>query len=229
MRGFDAIAKRLVRQGPKDVFTRIYEGNEWGNPESVSGDGSTLKYTENIRKEIPELAKRFGIRKIFDAPCGDFNWFSQIDLDSEIEYLGADIVRELIETNRRKYASSRIRFAQCDITEDTLPAADLWLCRDALFHFSDKDIFLTLKNFIESDIHYLLTSSHSDCRSNRDIYTGSFRLLNLELPPFGFPPPIVAFDDWIEGFPVRKLCLWEREALATDLLQNSRVVKAAGS
>jgi hypothetical protein len=93
----------------------------------------------------------------------------------------------------------------------------LWLCRDVLFHFSNADVFKTLENLACSQIRYVLTSSHPACRANRDIATGGFRQLNLRLPPFGFGPPLIEIDDWIEGYPERRLCLWTREAIVASL------------
>ncbi len=63
----------------------------------------------------------------------------------------------------------------------------------------------------------MLTTTHPLSTQNTDIPTGSFRILNLELPPFGFPEPAVRIDDWIEGHPVRQLALWERQSIARVL------------
>lgn len=221
-----AVKKRLIGSNPEEVFTKIYEQNVWGNPESASGDGSTLTYTENIRNEIPKLIHRLAVGTIFDAPCGDHNWFNKIRFELPVAYIGADIVSELIEANKTKFPSPAKQFIKCNIIVDPPPKADLWLCRDALFHFSDRDIFLTLNNFINSEIDFLLTSSHPYSNLNQDIYTGSFRSLNLELPPFGLPSPDFEIDDWIEGFPVRKLCLWDRPTIARSLSENPEFLKA---
>ena len=35
----------------EDRFIEIYNANCWGNKKSVSGGGSTLKYTENLREK----------------------------------------------------------------------------------------------------------------------------------------------------------------------------------
>ena len=93
-----------------------------------------------------------------------------------------------------------------------MPDADVWMCRDCLFHFSDRNIWRALQNFLQSDINYLLTTTFPESTENRNIATGDFRPLNLELPPFSFPSPIAQLDDWIEGHPVKKLALWERAA-----------------
>ena len=195
------------------VFSRIYERNRWGNSESSSGPGSTLRYSESIRREIPPLFERLGVQRVLDAPCGDFNWFRHIPRAGKFAYIGGDIVTALVERCRATYGGEDTEFIELDITTGPIPGADLWLCRDALFHFSFADICRVIAVFLESDVEYLLTSTHPECRANGDIATGGFRLLNLELPPFCLGRAEVYIDDWIEGFPVRRLGLWRRSIL----------------
>jgi hypothetical protein len=217
------VDKKKTRQelrNAKDVFNYIYERNMWGNAESVSGPGSTLEYTENIRKELPILAKKLDLSVILDAPCGDYNWFGAIDWKNEITYIGGDIVEPLIKSNDTHHANDNISFICLDVVNDVLPKSDLWLCRDCLFHLPILDIMLTLDNFLRSDIRYLLTSTHPACSMNSDITTGAFRRLNLDLPPFSLCKPITMLDDWIEGYPLRMLALWEREELRKSLASN---------
>ena len=126
-------------------------------------------------------------------------------------------------TNRKRYDSPTTKFIELDITRDQLPSADLWICRDVLFHLSNEDVFLTLRSFISSDIRYALLTSHTTCSSNKNILTGSFRALNLELPPFNLCRPIKSIADCIEGHHSRSLCLWEREKLVRALGTRGRV------
>ncbi len=208
-------SRLLERVGDtEDRFTAIYKHNEWKNEESRSGEGSTLEYTRNIRKEIPPLIERYGFKTILDAPCGDYHWFHRIQRAQDTQYIGADIVEPLIATNQENFGNENTRFIHLDIIEQQLPDADLWLCRDCLVHLSYGDIFSVIANFLDSNIRYLLTSTHPDCDRNIDIPTGHFRLLNLALPPFSFCKPILLIDDWIEGSPVRHLALWEKKDLA---------------
>ncbi|NJK64480.1 MAG: FkbM family methyltransferase [Synechococcaceae cyanobacterium SM2_3_1] len=95
------------KRSVQEVFTNIYKNNNWQSAESVSGTGSSLLATEVIRKELPILLKELNIQTIIDIPCGDFHWMSQIVLDIE-QYFGFDIVKEIINTNHKKYANSKI-------------------------------------------------------------------------------------------------------------------------
>jgi hypothetical protein len=204
----------------KEIFHYHYTANLWGNEESVSGPGSTIEYTQNIQKEIPQLVSDLGIKVILDAPCGDFNWFRMITWKDGITYIGADIVEPLINRNQQLFGSQNKNFTYLDIVHDPLPKADMWLCRDCLFHLSNHDILLAIENFFRSNIRYLLASTHSNCE-NEDIPTGSFRLLNLQKEPFNFGKPIALIEDWIEGYPIRHLALWERKVLMNTLGKNN--------
>jgi hypothetical protein len=203
--------------GIKEIFTYYYQHNAWGNQESVSGVGSTLEYTETIRKELPSLLEKYKFKSFLDAPCGDYNWMQVMGRPLGLEYIGGDIVDEMIVQNQKKYGNEHTTFIQLDITADPLPAVDVWMCRDCLFHFSYDDIFKTLANFLRSDVKYLLTSVHTACTANTDIETGDARLLNLELPPFGLCKPIEYIDDWIPGYHERKMGLWTKSMVAESL------------
>jgi hypothetical protein len=82
------------------------KNNYWGY-ESVSGSRSTVRYTENIREEIPKIITQFNIKSIFDAPCGDFNWIYFLLNKIKINYIGADSVPDIIESHK---LNSEIRY-----------------------------------------------------------------------------------------------------------------------
>lgn len=175
-------------------FDLIYQENLWGDAESRSGSGSNLANTETIRAQIPGLVEQYGIRSIFDAPCGDFFWFREMNLS--IPYQGGDIVSQLITVNRQRYGGEGREFIEFDLTADVAPKVDLILCRDALVHFSYKDINAALRHMKASGSTYLLTTTFaSPERVNNDILTGEWRPLNLQAAPFGFPPPLASIDE----------------------------------
>ncbi len=170
-------------------FLKIYRKNLWGSKESVSGVGSILDQTKEIRKELPLLLDSLNAKSILDIPSGDFNWMSKTDL-KVANYIGGDIVPEIIENNKKRYESNGRRFQVMDITKDRLPKVDVILCRDCLVHLSYKDIFSALKNIKLSNSTYLLTTTFINRNKNRNIFSGGWRPLNLTIPPFNFPKPI---------------------------------------
>lgn len=186
-------ALRARPQGtPEEVFTDIYTTNAWRDKatrsESRSGPGSSLVQTETLRKELPELLKVLGCKSLLDAPCGDFHWMSQIQLPLE-NYIGADIVGQLIDDNHRRFGGPGRKFLQLDLTRDVLPQVDVILIRDCLVHFPIADIERTLTHLRASGAKWLLTTTFTMRRSNEDIPLGSWRPINLEAAPFHLPPP----------------------------------------
>lgn len=196
--------KLLFPSRPGKVFRRIYRKNAWGSAESISGPGSTLAYTASLRKELPALLHSLNIKKLLDAPCGDFNWISHIDLKG-IEYTGADIVSELIESNKKKYPGKK--FMVADLIRDVLPATDLIVCRDCFIHLQTRDVIRAIKNFKKTGAKYILASTYP-VNFNKEILTGHFREVNMQLPPFNFPEPIQKLKDYAEGETERYLGLW---------------------
>jgi glycosyltransferase involved in cell wall biosynthesis len=178
----------------RNVFADIHAGNYWGNEDSQSGYGSDLTQTAAVREALPGLLAALGVRRVLDIPCGDLFWISRCSLDLD-EYIGADIVPDLVDEVRRRYGSAQRQFRCLDLTSDSLPQADLVLCRDALVHLSFADIAKAIANLKASGSTYLLTTTFTGRESNIDIPTGHWRPLNLERPPFSFPPPMRLIDE----------------------------------
>jgi len=200
-------------------FEEIYRRNHWGSSESVSGAGSTLEYTQNLREGLPDLFKKFGIKTVFDAPCGDFNWMSHVVEASDISYVGGDIVKPLIDSLKPRERDN-IAFMVFDLTSDTFPKVDLWLSRDCWFHLSYADLVKTLKGFVASDIPYVLTTSELSENQvvNRDIKSGDYRPMDLFAEPYGFPKDTLhEIDDWHPPNPPRKMFLWSRDQVQAAL------------
>lgn len=204
----------------EEVFTAIYHQNLWMDERSASGQGSNLAQTEALRAELPGLLARAGVRTMLDAPCGDFHWMKEVELPVE-RYLGADIVEELVERNRRLYGGEKRAFVKLDVTRDAVPRVDLILCRDCLVHLSFADIRAALRNFKASGSRYLLTTTFTARAENHDeIRIGEWRPLNLQMPPFSFPEPIELLDEQCphEGgnWRDKSLGLWPLDRLEVD-------------
>jgi Methyltransferase domain len=203
----------------EDIFLAIYEGNLWGSPESRSGPGSTLARAADFLPDLVGLLQRLNTRVLVDAPCGDFNWASAL-ADVVDSYIGIDVVREIVARNRRLASHANAVFLHGDLTNDPLPIADVILCRDCLVHFSWVDLWRALRNFKRSDSRFLLTTTFVEHEDNPDITTGEWRPLNLERPPFCFPPPLAVIDERClhSGgvYRDKRLALWELAGLRVE-------------
>jgi SAM-dependent methyltransferase len=198
----------LGTDNPKQVFTNIFRKNWWNNGESRSGWGAELKRTVSIRAELPELVRRHSIRSLLDAPCGDFHWMQHVRWPDGFNYIGADIVPDLIADNRSKYPG--VGFIELDVLRDPLPDVDAWLARDLMIHFPDEAVRHALGQFRRSTISYLLATTYPNAERNTDIKFGQVRHLNLCAPPFGLPPPFEILREDDDPRTGRVIGVWRR-------------------
>jgi hypothetical protein len=195
-----------------DVFARVYESQAWGSSESGSGTGSEVRATGEVVVRLPAMLRRLGVRSLLDAPCGDWNWMRDVVLPVE-RYYGADIVPTVIDDLRSRFGDDRHEFLVADLTVDALPEVDAVLCRDCLVHVSFQDIGSIIENLRRTGATWLLLNTYPEITVNRNQFTGpSWRRLNFQLPPFGFPEPVESFPDGGDVDPSR-LALWRLQDL----------------
>jgi len=176
-------------------FSDICRRNVLRGLESRSGSGSSLEQTAAVRAAIPALLKEFGVKTMIDAPCGDFFWMQHTELGVE-QYLGIDIVQELIARGQKQFGGKNRQFLCLNIIEDVLPAADLILCRDCLVHLSFSQARKALQNFQRSGARYVLTTTFTGRDRNVDLVGKDiWRTLNLERPPFNLPKPLRLIEE----------------------------------
>lgn len=188
------IKSRFRKSGRAETFSKIYQTHFWKGEQSRSGPGSDLLSTQHVREFLQGLMQRKDIKSILDIPCGDWNWMKEVDLETT-QYLGADIVPQIIRENRIKYTSKNVRFEIMDICKSDLPQVNLLICRDCLVHLSLNDISQALIKIRKSNTKYLLLTSYPDCDHNFDITTGDWRPLNFQIYPFYFPEPLEILNE----------------------------------
>lgn len=178
----------------KKLFTDKYKTNYWGSLESVSGYGSEFIATTKIRKALPKIFSKLNITTLLDIPCGDFNWMRHVDMSYLKKYIGADIVTKLIEVNQSKYSSKKHFFVELDVINDTLPTVDMIFIRDCMVHITNKEIAKTISNIKKTKSKYLMATSYSSVTKNQDTHLGKWRPINLQIPPFSLPKPLLTID-----------------------------------
>ena len=203
------IWRQIVTKSPSQVFTGIYRENKWGDEHSRSGPGSNLDQTEVVRKILPLLIEELNCRSLLDIPCGDFFWMKLIELDTQ--YIGGDIVADLIKKNKREYSSKKRKFVHMNIIHGHLPKVDLILCRDCLVHFPYFHALRALKNIKRSGSTYLLTTTFVGRDRNEDNPFGAWYPINLLLPPFSLPSPMRLINEEcpLNGIGDKCLGLWK--------------------
>ncbi|MBM3759094.1 MAG: class I SAM-dependent methyltransferase [Acidobacteria bacterium] len=185
---------QLEGKAADEVFGEIWSGNKWGGTDSVSGRGSDLTQTQVVRETLPVVFQQYGVKSMLDVPCGDFHWMRHVDL-SGVDYVGGDIVAELVERNTAAYQTGNVRFVRLNLLEDAVPKVDLVFCRDCLVHLSFEHVFAALRQICASESQYLLTTTFVDRQQNGDIATGNWRPLNLRVAPFEFPESLLLVNE----------------------------------
>jgi hypothetical protein len=208
--------KRILRgSGEVGVFDQIMRENRWNDAESVSGEGSNMQQTELIRRELPLLLRRLGVKSMTDAPCGDFNWMRAVDLNG-VQYTGVDVVSALTQRCQERYGGPDRHFVTCNIIEKPVPTSDLIFSRDCLVHLSYEHVFAALRNFKQSGATWLLTTTFP-LHGNWDIVTGDWRPINLQEAPFLFPPPLEIINEGVDEYEGeyndKSLGLWRIDSL----------------
>jgi hypothetical protein len=187
-----------INKGPfkadlKTKFSKVFRNNLFFGLESRSGAGSDLTQTREIARHLPGLLKDLKVRSLLDLPCGDFNWMSNLDLHA-VNYIGADLVPELINDLNESYGDNARKFITLNIVNEVPPQTDAVFCRDLLVHLNNSEVASAISNFRKSGAEYLFTTTFPLRVKNFDLPLISrevaWRPINLELPPFNFPEPI---------------------------------------
>ncbi|WP_052265301.1 class I SAM-dependent methyltransferase [Ruegeria sp. ANG-R] len=216
-----------MREGVRDAF----EHKNWGDRNTPrSGSGSTLDATAPLRGALPAIFERYSVKTFLDAPCGDWTWMQEVDLNG-VHYIGGDISLEVVESVKEKHQALGREFFHLDITSDPLPKADLMMCRDCLFHLKWWLRWEFFENFAKSDIPYLLTTKHHNARNAKLRDNAAFKLFNPCAAPFNFPEPVEEisetgpYNDDPEflqtraGRQQRSVAIWSKEQVIDVLKQ----------
>jgi len=172
----------------KAIFSTMYQNNGFLGSESLSGPGSSLSRTAQLRGQLPKILESFGIRRMVDAPCGDMHWMRHLDYEFDL-FIGVDIVPGVIARLREEFASDTFQFQVGDVCKDILPSADAIFCRDCLVHLPFDNIRNAVRMFKRSGATFLITTTYPE-RQNHDIAVGGWRPLNVEAAPLSWPAPI---------------------------------------
>jgi hypothetical protein len=181
------IYARLRSKSRQKIFGKIFNENLWDDQQSLSGPGSSLTATVELRASMPQLWERMGIRSLLDIPCGDVVWMRHIASSLE-RYVGADLVPELVKQNRARHGAMG-EFVQRDLLRDPLPKVDAVFCRDCLVHLSNREVLAALRNVARTDATYFLSTTFPGLAENRDTVTPYWCAINLQVAPYNLPEP----------------------------------------
>jgi SAM-dependent methyltransferase len=188
--------KHTREQDMTGIFSQIYANGAWvmcENQDSLSGVGSTQSATSELSRQLTVFLREVGCRSLVDIGCGDFNWMRAVDGD--FQYVGIDVVPQVIQRNTALYSNERRRFLCADATAESIERGDVAICREVLFHLSFKDGLKLLWNIREAGFQYVLFTTDKSVWFNSDIRSGDFRRVNLGKAPYRLPAPLRELTD----------------------------------
>ena len=214
----------------KQVFTSIYKSNHWvqkdnalaKNSISVSGHGSNINTNQffNLKKIFTKIIDDKKINSVLDIPCGDFLWFHEIIKHKKINYVGVDIVEELIQANNAKYQNNNFDFINNDIVNfNTNKKFDLILIRDLFIHIQNSDIIKIIQNIQKMNFNYVALNSYNN-KVNLDVVVGKHRKVNLLVEPFNLEKPLEYFKDHEDD---KFIFLYEKKNFIQNLVAGSGI------
>lgn len=166
------------------IFDNIYINKIWNaNIKSIplSGPGSDITITKELMEYLDNLK---GISSVLDIGCGDLTWIRKTKFFNK-KYIGIDISSYIVNENKKRHPT--INFHCINAINGKLFDADLFICRDVMFHLNREDNLNLLKNISKYKFKYIiLTSCNNDINKfsidNKDRYCS----INLEIEPFNF-------------------------------------------
>ena len=108
-----------AQPGREAVFRSVYRDHAWKG-RSRSGPGSDAAASQPFRAFLEDLIRRHRVGSVLDVGCGDWTSTRLVDWGG-VDYMGIDIVPEVIEANRRRYGRAGVRFDAVDFVHADFP------------------------------------------------------------------------------------------------------------
>lgn len=166
----------------KDVFEKIYSSNSWKDSYGTSsGPGSAIECSYEYIIFLQNYVKQNRIISILDLGCGDFNLMRHFNFEN-VEYLGLDIVTNVIDYNKKYYSKNNVKFNESNIiTFSTSNVYDLVILKEVLQHLSNDNIIKLLNNITYAKKILIVNDIAEE---NVDCINGGYRPINLNKHPF---------------------------------------------
>ena len=186
----------------EEIFTKIYETNEWGTNNNSeysgsSGKGSSLEYNKKYIKILQSLIKEYKINNIVDLGCGDFRIGRALYDCLNINYTGYDTYKKVVEYNKKQHTDSKYTFEHLDFyaNKENIQSGDLCILKDVLQHWKNEEIYLFLDYLTKSEkFKYILIVNCCDQKKNKQeldpTVHGRWRKLNSSMLPLKKYKPV---------------------------------------
>ncbi len=170
-----------------------------------SGPGSDPAYTGEYVGVVESVLKRLAPATVVDLGCGDGNVARQVRW-GDVHYTGVEVVPHVVDELRERFGSEKMQFVCADLVSDSLPDADLAICKDVMQHWSNGSV----KAFLPRLLKYRFALVTNDVRKtasagvgrvlrkrrgrppNSDIEDGQSRPLRLRDAPFSVEAELIS-------------------------------------
>ena len=185
--------RQYEKMSIQDTFRKIYRNQVWGKngEQFYSGPGSYGPASDLYCAALTKFIQENGIRSVVDCGCGDFSVGRRIVEATDVQYVGVDVVPELIQHHRQKFQNERVSFKCANIITDELPVAELYLVRQVFQHLTNDEIAKVLermscvpKVLITEDFPLQPTSFNHDMTHGPEVRSDFGSGVYVDQPPF---------------------------------------------
>jgi hypothetical protein len=148
------------------------------------------------------------------------NWMRHLEYKLD-QYTGIDLVPTIVEKLGKQTFPSNYSFQVGNIATDVLPTGDALFCRDCLVHLPFSAIHKTLRLWKLCKFQFIFMTTFPSRTYNSDCMVGDWRPLNMEIPPFGWPKPLMILNEnYTPPFEDKSVGVWafRQDCLAEDLI-----------
>ena len=176
----------------ENIFTQIYEKNEWGNNQNKeysgsSGGGSTIEFNINFIPLLKNIIINNNIKNIVDLGCGDFRIGKLVYDDLNVIYTGYDTYKKVIDYNTTQHPTPKYNFKLLDFYtyKESIVEGDMCILKDVIQHWSLEAINVFLDYLIKSKKfkYILLINCSHQTVDNPSCETGGWRPLSCNFLP----------------------------------------------
>ena len=182
----------------------------------MSGGGSFIRVTAAARVCISDWLRKYSIRTVLDAPCGDALWQGLVDGFGDGRYTGADISLPALARAqaRPRNQAAGMRFKSMDVVTEAIDGCvyDAVMFRDFIQHLSLEHGAKAIANACRGGVRFLIASTFPETTTNvaQDQLQPSHKN-NLLLPPYNLPLPLEDCDNHVGSDDGSRLQLFELE------------------
>ena len=148
-----------------------------------SGAGSQLAFVRDYIVFLEKFVRYNNIQSVVDFGCGDWAFSKYIDWGGAT-YLGIDCVASVVAKNSAQYANAQTQFKLVEFGDYSIPPCDLLIAKDVLQHLPFAAIHRFLAAVHASNIRFALLTNDWAAANENDTAPGSYRPVNVSMPPF---------------------------------------------